>query len=156
MFAQQVAVTSSYAPFGPTYSLLNRTTDKQVQYNSNGFSVGSSGLIYDYSSNILKTGGLILSNLQYTACGTYVLTLSSDGKSVYYGPYSSGGGGGNAGPPGATGATGVQGNTGVTGLSGVTGPTGPQGNTGVTGLSGVTGPTAVSYTHLTLPTIYSV
>ena len=48
------------------------------------------------------------------------------------------------------GATGPQGPQGPKGDTGATGPQGPQGPKGDTG---ATGPQAVSYTHLTLPTI---
>ena len=45
---------------------------------------------------------------------------------------------------------------GQTGPTGPTGPTGVTGAPGPTGAQGAPGPTAVSYTHLTLPTICSV
>ena len=54
---------------------------------------------------------------------------------------------GDTGAQGATGPTGAQGATGATGAQGATGPTGP------TGPTGAQGSTAVSYTHLTLPTM---
>ena len=49
-----------------------------------------------------------------------------------------------------------QGQTGPTGSTGATGSTGPTGPTGPKGATGEDGTIAVSYTHLTLPTIYSV
>ena len=60
---------------------------------------------------------------------------------------------GQVGPQGPTGATGSQGPAGATGEQGKEGPSGPQ---GAIGPAGPQGATAVSYTHLTLPTICSV
>ena len=45
---------------------------------------------------------------------------------------------------------------GATGADGAAGAAGSTGSTGSTGDTGATGTQAVSYTHLTLPTIYSV
>ena len=51
---------------------------------------------------------------------------------------------------------GAQGSTGPTGAQGAVGSTGAQGATGSGGSTGAQGATAVSYTHLTLPTILRV
>ena len=63
---------------------------------------------------------------------------------------------GPQGPIGLTGPQGIQGAQGEVGPIGPIGLTGPQGVQGIDGQDGPQGPQAVSYTHLTLPTIYTV
>ena len=63
---------------------------------------------------------------------------------------------GSNGSNGTKGDQGVQGETGVKGTAGADGATGTAGADGATGTAGADGATAVSYTHLTLPTICSV
>ena len=110
------------------------------------------------SNLIVGTGysvGIGTTNPQYKL--HVVGNTNIDGTFTVNGSVINAGGGatGATGPAGGpTGATGPQGATGLRGASGPQGATGPAG--AVTKIIAGTNITTVSYTHLTLPTIYSV
>ena len=113
--------------------------------------VGSALTFYFRNSTISHTHTSLLS----------IGSVGPTGPTGNQGPQGTQGTQGLTGPigTGPTGPQGTQGNQGNQGNQGVTGPTGPQGNQGNQGNQGVTGPQgtqAVSYTHLTLPTILRV
>ena len=78
-------------------------------------------------------------------CPNYELLRGRDGRDGQHGRD------GRDGIPGSQGTPGPPGEPGLAG-----GPQGPQGQPGARGAPGPQGAVAVSYTHLTLPTIYSV
>ena len=141
------------------------TTAYNISFTSGKVGIGTTVAQYhlDVGGNINFTGNLTQDGAAFTSgvtvkdegssLSTQATTLNFVGDGVAAtgtGAEKTITGTAGSGPTGPAGSTGAQGAVGAQGASG----TGAQGSQGYQGASGPTG--AVSYTHLTLPTICSV